>query len=115
MTSRIGRDARYFRQVVQDLQNRCGQVESDVKELASQAKLVENAFDELQDQARDFSPAPQRQGLSTIDPNDSSVADPRELLDELRGYLRFAIRSLDDAAKLLPDRRATLTKLIGKA
>jgi hypothetical protein len=113
MTSRIGRDARYFRQVVQDFQNHCGQVETDLKELASAAKLVESAFDELLDQARDFRPGSQPQGLSTIDPNDPRVADPRELLDELRGYLKFALRSLDEAAKIMPERRAALVKLIG--
>jgi hypothetical protein len=113
MTSRIGRDARYFREVVQKFQNSCGQVETDLQELANAAKLVETAFDELLQQARDFSPRSQRQGLSTIDPNDSSVADPRELIDELRGYLKFAMRSLDAASKLLPDRQKVLARLIG--
>jgi predicted sugar kinase len=113
MTSRIGRDARYFREVVQKFQNSCGQIDTDLQELASAAKDVETVFDELLQQARDFSPRSQRQGLYTIDPNDSSVADPRELIDELRGYLKFAMRSLESAAKTLPDRRAIVAKLIG--
>jgi hypothetical protein len=115
-TNRVGRDAAYFRGLVQELSNVCGSVAIDLKELESKSSEVESALTELKERARDWRPGQNRPGVTTVigTSQDPDTEDPQETIDEIRSRLRFALRSLDEAARLLPERRAQVAKLIAE-
>jgi hypothetical protein len=114
-TNRVGRNGAFFRELVQDLSNVCGRVAVDLKELESKSSDVENALSELKERSRDWRPGQNRPGVITVigTSQDPDTEDPQETIAEIRSRLRFALRSLDEAAKLLPDRRSVVVKLVG--
>jgi hypothetical protein len=112
--SNRGKDAVFFLEVTKDLVSLCGMVETKLKDEVAFAD-VEKAFDELALLQANFSPRETNFAMRTVNPNDSSIRNPAELRQELEGRLKSAIRALDEAARLIPQRRTAIEKLIASS
>ena len=93
--------------------NRTGQLLHELTELGSELGNLEVAASTLTERARTFTPAPEKHGIYTSDPNVDS-RDPNEPLAILRGKLRRMAEKLDEADALLKRRRETIRALVSE-
>jgi hypothetical protein len=93
------------------LQNRAGQVETELKAMAEDFKYVEPAVEQLKALAKTFRPAPESHGMVQVNAN-VKKQNPIEELSILLQKIRFASESLTRASELLAERRSALDALL---
>jgi len=91
--------------------NRAGQLLAELNELGTDLANLEVAEAALTERVRTFTPAPEKHGICTIDPNVDS-SDPREPLAVLKARLRRMAEKLDEAADLLEQRQEKIRALV---